>query len=75
MNILHIDREFPFQIEMPPPNDLARQAAMDKFCATVPFQMRTEGARYRWCFPNKALAEWFRDEFGGEFYDLSQNEE
>lgn len=71
MNLPHIDRDYPYQIETPPVNDVNRQKAMTDFCLAVNYRMRTEDTRYRWCFPNKALAEWFQSEFGGELFDLS----
>lgn len=56
---------------MPPPDSLNRLAAMQTFCKMVDYIMRTEGAKYRWCFSNLELAKWFKTEFGGEFFDLS----
>jgi hypothetical protein len=72
MNLPHIDRDYPFQIELPPSNDASRVEAMRTFCASVDYRMRTEGTQYRWCFANRPLAEWFLSEFGGLFHDLSE---
>lgn len=71
MNMPNLDRDYPFQVELPPPDDLSRLVRMKEFCAAVDYRMRTEGAKYRWCFPNRHLAEWFQVEFGGELFDLS----
>jgi hypothetical protein len=72
--IPNIDRNFPYQIELPPSNDPNRLDAMKAFVASVDYRMRTEGIKYRWCFSNLDLARWFQDEFGGLFFDLSENE-
>lgn len=71
MNMPHLDRDYSFQIELPPPKDIVRLERMKLLCVSVDYRMRTEDANYRWCFSNANLAEWFQSEFGGHFYDLS----
>jgi hypothetical protein len=71
MNMPNLDRDYPYQVELPPVEDATRLDRMKNFCATVNYRMRTEGTRYRWCFANEAFANWFQSEFGGRLIILN----